>query len=190
MDQLPNYFEYEPELKPAIMTKVNSQPLDDTPFIAPYVQINESVCLKALEFSGIIQTEALLDLGCGDGTILKIAHSQSIQRVVGVEFDPLLCQHIRSNYPFIELYEQDMFTVDLEALDIDAMVLYLLEQGLGKLRDIFKMWLKGNRRIVTVGYCIPGWTPLRTTSVKVVGGFMGGAQQDEQTLFYYDSTVI
>ncbi|KAJ3313646.1 hypothetical protein HDV04_001656 [Boothiomyces sp. JEL0838] len=189
MQDLPNYFEYEPEIRPAIMTLVNSQPLDNTPFIAPYVQINESVCRKALEFSGIKPTESLLDLGCGDGTILKTAYNESIQRLVGVEFDPLLCKHIRQNYPYIELYEQDMFTVDLELLNVDVMILYLLEQGLGKLKEILKRWLKNERRIVTVGYFIPGWVPVKTTSVKVEDGFMGGAQQDEQMLYYYDYTI-
>jgi 16S rRNA A1518/A1519 N6-dimethyltransferase RsmA/KsgA/DIM1 with predicted DNA glycosylase/AP lyase activity len=101
--------------------------------------------------------------------------------LIGVELDPHLCRHARQRAAEIKsdsvseftVYEQDMFTVDLERLGATVLILYLLPAGLGKLAPQLSQWLHNNkaeaalkhykltdevlRRVVTINYQIPGW---------------------------------
>ncbi|KAH6561285.1 hypothetical protein BASA50_000566 [Batrachochytrium salamandrivorans] len=70
-DDLPNDI---PSLcNPIPYTLVNSRPLTDTPFVAPYVPLNPSITATALALAGVDSSDTLVDLGCGDGRILVAA---------------------------------------------------------------------------------------------------------------------
>lgn len=91
---------------------VNSQPLDDTPFVAPYVPCTDHIAREALSFAAIVHgKDVLVDLGCGDGRILRIAASSkdaAPRLCVGVELDPYLAQHARESIaPFATVAARD-----------------------------------------------------------------------------------
>ena len=99
-EDLPNDI---PELNnPIPKTIVNSKPLDDTPFVAPYVPCTDYMVENALDFAKIRNNiDVLVDLGCGDGRILKAALSNNRlnkpKLCIGIELDPYLAEHARDN---------------------------------------------------------------------------------------------
>ncbi|RKP01191.1 hypothetical protein CXG81DRAFT_779, partial [Caulochytrium protostelioides] len=159
------------------ITLVNQRPLDDTPFIAPYVPVSPDVADRAIAFARLRATDTLVDLGCGDARILRQAllGPTPPQQAVGVELDPYLAEHNRVE-PALRtalatgrcvFYEQDMFTVDLVALKATVLILYLLPAGLAKLRPQLARWLatpsasptEPAKRVISIIYAVPDWTP-------------------------------
>ena len=196
MDQLPFYDEEIPigKVYTEITTLVNSQPLENTPFIAPYVPINHLVCLKAIQVANLNPQDVLVDLGCGDGRILQQAMEtlSKPSKAIGVEYDPLLIAHIRKEYPWMEVIHADMFTIDLSALGATVLILYLLPAGLSKLRPLLAEWLSQDSlfRVVTVGYAIPEWDPVLIAFEESSGSFMGGSKQSTQAIHLYNYTSV
>ncbi|KAJ8322565.1 hypothetical protein O5D80_008669 [Batrachochytrium dendrobatidis] len=205
---------------PIPYTLVNSRPLTNTPFVAPYVPVSRLVTSSALYFAGIGPTDILVDLGCGDGRILIDAlcdsctpdndHIETHQiyppaQCIGVELDPYLAAFIRKTNPSLisnnklVIIEQDMFTVDLEAIKATVIVMYLLPAGLEKLKPLLSAWLSRSnvdtsqptRRIVTIAYSIPGWQPTQVKQSNMSSNsFMGGAATPIHCLFRYEAVSI
>lgn len=156
-------------------TNVNSKPLDDTPFIAPFVACPIEIVNQALSFANVKKIDILVDLGCGDGRILKCALACGIKKAIGVELDPYLVEFVRNQLGMddrVEIIESDMFEVDLLKLQASVMVLYLLPKGLENLKNMFLKWLghieSSEKRIITIQYRIPNWEPIHT---KKIGKF-------------------
>ncbi|KAJ3071046.1 hypothetical protein HDU98_005897 [Podochytrium sp. JEL0797] len=173
-------------------TLVNMIPMEGSNFIAPFVPCTLEIATAACLFANVnLTTDILCDLGCGDGRILQQAlllptTTLPSARVIGVELDPHLSTHLRSEiapqYPpgVFTVIESNMFDVDLCALGVTVMVLYLLPMGLDKLKSQLETWLKAGegRRVVTITYSIPGWNCDR------------GKEVNRQWLFYYDKDDI
>ncbi|KAI9188629.1 uncharacterized protein BJ171DRAFT_520766 [Polychytrium aggregatum] len=143
---------------PIPYTLVNSRPLDNTQFIAPYVPCSLQVVQAVLRFANIQSSDVLVDLGCGDGRILFAAHESDRPPAfsVGIELDPYLVKHAKEKALQLErqeriaFIEQDMFTVNLDQLELDSgqctatvLILYLLPTGLDKLKPQLHRWLNG-----------------------------------------------
>lgn len=150
------------------ITTVNTRPLDGTAFVAPFVKCPKDVAIEALEFANISNRDTLLDLGCGDGSLLWAALEQEArkqpQKVIGVELDEHLfraCQNHKYKDKDVTLINSDMFQVNVLELNCSVMVLYLLPGGLNKLRAVFTEFLQHNpqNRIVTIQYAVPEWEP-------------------------------
>ncbi|KAJ3358923.1 hypothetical protein HDU91_005066 [Kappamyces sp. JEL0680] len=204
MDTLP--FSSESEIETGkeltfeyLKTKVNSLPLGvDDNFVAPYVPCSPSVCLAAFKLASLSAHDVLIDLGMGDGIILKLALQTYNSRCVGVELDGVLFDHVtRTLEPYKDqllLLHQDMFTVDLEELNPSVAVLYLLPEALGLLQPMLSTWLVKNegRRLVTIGYAVPDWDPVQTThaAIDMSAGFMGGSSAESQPIHLYNATCF
>jgi hypothetical protein len=194
MNELPFFGEEEIPKAPQISilkTMVNSQPMENTPFIAPFVPVNIQVCRSAIDFAAVQKDDILVDLGCGDGRILVEA-SHRVQRAIGIEYDELLVAHVKETHPEIDIRHQDMFTVNLFELRATVLILYLLPQGLGKLRELLSPWLSSNSRYrcITIGYAIPEWKIVKEERVVAQGSFMGGQSSELQSIYWYDQTSI
>ncbi|KAJ3404957.1 hypothetical protein HDU80_002075 [Chytriomyces hyalinus] len=155
----------------------------------PFVEIADA----ALNFAKVDAWDVVGDLGCGDGRVLVQALTGLLrppQRAVGIELDPRLVEHLRQNVVTrfekgkLAIIESDMFKVDLEELGASVLVLYLLPDGLEKLKPQLTAWFKNGaesslrRRIVTIAFSIPGWNCDRAVQVS------------RQWLFYYDVREI
>jgi Ribosomal RNA adenine dimethylase len=183
----------------AIQTLVNSMPLENTPFLAPYVPVNHVVAAEAIKFVQLNSTDIVADLGCGDARILvkaaEIAHS-----CIAVELDPWLCTYIRENHDDLlqskkmTLIEADFLSVDLDSLGVTCLILYLLPGALHKLRTLLAEWIVKDerRRIVCITYSIEGWEAIRGMQVEIPpsSSFMGGTNGIAQWLYYYDCNSI
>ena len=173
----------------SIQSKVNQKPLE-FPFIAPYVPMDTQVLVKALSILFFTKNDILVDLGCGDGKTLYEAKVRYpfLKNVIGVEYDEYLIEHCKKKYPSIQFIHKDMFQVDLIELHCTCMILYLLPLGLTKLKPILFHWLMSNPnfRLITVGYSIPEWKPIRIEYSSTSDSFMGGTSNELQPIYVYD----
>lgn len=173
---------------------VNKKPLDGTQFVAPFVPCPDEVLDWAFtQINDIIDpsSDTIMDLGCGDGRVLKKA-LQYVQRVMGVELDCLLfdyaVRNLRDMGVQVTVHDScleweaadeadheskqalmlkgDIFEVDLCKVKPTILVLFLLPAGLKKLEPSLRKWLNGNvrRRVYTIRYEIPGMEPNQTSN--------------------------
>lgn len=180
------------EAKPFIKTAVNSIPLDCSPYVAPYVPSTDLISRQAVAFANISNHDKLIDLGCGNGILFKHADCPSI----GVELDVELYKYCIKHYPHVEMFNCDMFTVDLINLRVTVSILYLLPAGLKRLREMLSKWLEWDRsfRLVTIFYQIEGWRPAKTLVCDkgeegyswIDFRFMGGSDNENIVLYDYD----
>jgi translation elongation factor EF-1alpha len=164
------------------LTHVNSHPMEGTCFVAPFVPCPPNVIDQCFEeVLHLSSDDVFADLGCGDGRLCFRA-LDVCRFAVGVELDPVLVSHISENavvkvvrdFEEVErgcllLLERDFFQVDLVGCGVTVMVLYLLPDGLCKLSFLLKTWLDSPRAraLVTIGYAIPGWTPVKKVEATV-----------------------
>lgn len=206
MDFLATFQDFEPgnslELNVDYVEGVSNLPLDCTESIAPYVPASRLSILAAIQLASLqpFKQDVLCDLGCGNGKILTIAREvvggQDL-RLIGVELDEKLYEHVASNFPFVKAIQGNMFDVDLVELEVSVLILYLLPAGLAKLRLLLARWFAdhadssamANKRIVTIGYQIAGWTPQKTVFAKQIDDlnqkakevFTGGSTSSDST---------
>jgi SAM-dependent methyltransferase len=167
-----------------ILTTVNSQPLEGTPFIAPFVPVNMNIAEAAVAFAQLQPNDIVMDLGCGDGRILALIQ-KSVQKVIGVEYDIKLVEYARMKHPQIEIIHADMFDIDLDFYNVTCLILYLLPEGLSKLVPKLSRWIKMDFKVITIGYSIPNLSISETLEVEHKGSFMGGAESNKQKIFKY-----
>jgi hypothetical protein len=157
-------------------TIVNTMPLDNTPFIAPFVACPVDVAVAALEFGRVNESDTLVDLGCGDGRILSAALSSCKRvpkKIIGVELDPHLYKRVKDfadHHSNIEIVHSDMFKVDIKSLNASVLVLYLLPAGLERLWPNLQRFLEmeTHHRLVTIQYEIPD---VKAACVTTIGSY-------------------
>lgn len=196
MDELPFYdSEYDAGLTFDFLHSKEAQlPLECSFFIAPFLPILTQVALRALDMADLTECDILADLGCGNGKLFEIVrdYKYNVKSLVGVELDTILYQYVVDRcIDGLLVINEDIFHVDLVKLNISCCILYLLEDGLVKLAvKVLHSWLLHNDlfRVITVGYPISIWTPVKTLSVPLHSPgseFTGGADINSQMLFYY-----
>jgi hypothetical protein len=183
-----------------IYTLVNSMPLTNTSFLAPYVPVNTHVATEAILLSNLKYTDILADLGCGDARILfQALEKRLVKKCIAVELDPILCDSIRKSHmqlihsKKLILIESDFIQIDLLTLHIDVMILYLLPNALIKLSSKLKEWISDgiDRRIVCISFQIDNWNHVKCKAVTdKLDSFMAGARESAQWLYYYDKSSI
>eukprot|EP00123_Amoebidium_parasiticum_P020748 comp5573_c0_seq1/m.1489 comp5573_c0_seq1/g.1489 ORF comp5573_c0_seq1/g.1489 comp5573_c0_seq1/m.1489 type:complete len:208 (-) comp5573_c0_seq1:212-835(-) len=165
---------------PIPYTEVNSQPLEFTSYVSPYLPCRPEVldvAVRAAEFS---DSDILVDLGSGDGRVLLAALRihPTLKKCVGVELDPYLVEHSSKalkeagHEGRAEIVKQDLFAFDLAAAEATVLIAYLLPPALDKLKPSLIGWLgeEGkNRRLLTINYKVPGWTADRVVLANFIG---------------------
>lgn len=120
-------------------------------------RINMSTALKALSMQ---PGQILVDLGCGDGRILRRVAAEHGVRAVGYEINPLayclarvFCSFRRS----IEIRFQSFWSADLSTADV--VFCYLYPDVMAKLTKKLKYDLKPGATVVSCNFPLPGWPP-------------------------------
>jgi hypothetical protein len=63
--------------------------------LAPFVSLPEAMLDELLGRIGLTKESVLLDLGCGDGVVMRAALGHGIRKAVGIELKPALCETAR-----------------------------------------------------------------------------------------------
>merc|ERR1719195_1361577 len=134
-------------------------------FIAPFVPCDVGILDDALEFLQPRTEQLVLDLGCGDGLVLRRAVLKCGCKARGVELDADLVRQARDAtlslpehlHERVEVIQGDMFEPSLWGDVVDFVILYLLPGGLRKLGPLLEPLLRQGKCICTLSWEFPEW---------------------------------
>ncbi|WP_298418621.1 methyltransferase domain-containing protein [uncultured Kordia sp.] len=127
----------------------------------PYELTPNEVVLEKLRLLNLQDGEVLLDLGCGDARSLLAARKIADVTCIGYEILPIALEAAAENIKkenatdTIEIREEDFFHADL--CKVNAIILYLTRNMLGKISLKLENELPVGTRIVTHDFDIPAW---------------------------------
>ena len=122
---------------------------------APWVPTDRHVARKMCEIANIKEGDHVLDLGCGDASILIVAGKEFGATCVGVELNPAVVLLARVRVRLAKLQDRvqiirgNMYSVPLP--DVDIAMLYLLPKGTKKVEDRLKERFK-HLKVVSHGF--------------------------------------
>ncbi|HLD26501.1 MAG TPA: hypothetical protein VJB63_00885 [Patescibacteria group bacterium] len=134
---------------------------------SPYVPTKQKEVEHILKTAGLKKGQLLIELGSGDGRMIRTAVSRYKVHGIGVEIHPLLLfwSHI-----FVRLQKLTSLPVESGSIifkrenffktnvsKADAIFLFLMPNTLKKLRDKFINECKKNTLIISHGFKIEGW---------------------------------
>ncbi len=127
----------------------------------PYVSSPDSAVAAMLREAGVGQGDYVIDLGSGDGRIVRTAAKVFGARGMGVEIQqPLVAlsnelarqEGVADRVRFVN---QDLFKTDISAATV--VTLYLLPHTVSRLREKLLDELRPGARVVSHDYAISGW---------------------------------
>lgn len=151
-------------------------------YVAPFLGVDCDAVSRALSAASAGTSDTLVDLGSGDGRIVRTAAAQFGCTAVGVELDGALIQrahddllisatkhHHANNHnnnlrELVTFRQRDLLTVDLHEFTI--VTVFLLPETLHRLVPRFRAVLERGGRIISFGWKIH---PLGTPSFQYHG---------------------
>jgi SAM-dependent methyltransferase len=87
-----------------------------------------TLSLIFLRYAGLpfFSNSCILDLGCGDGAVLKLLEKLRYRKIAGIELDPFLCRLAKQNSPKSQIIEGNFLhnrSID-EVLALNPRVIY------------------------------------------------------------------
>jgi hypothetical protein len=129
----------------------------------PYVPSPQSVVSDMLRYAEVGPNDFLIDLGSGDGRIVRTAAKVFGARGFGVDIKGELVRQANEAAAKegiadrAKFYQQDLFKTDLSQATVVTM--YLLPDTVNLLKDKFLAELKPGTRIISHDYPLTGWLP-------------------------------
>ncbi len=129
----------------------------------PYVPSPQSVVSDMLRYAEVGPGDFLIDLGSGDGRIVRTAAKVFGARGFGVEIKENLVRQANEAAARegiaerAKFYQQDLFKTDLSQATVVTM--YLLPDTVNLLRAKFLAELRPGTRIISHDYPLTGWVP-------------------------------
>jgi cyclopropane fatty-acyl-phospholipid synthase-like methyltransferase len=147
-----------------------------------YVPTPQPVVDKMLDMAKVTDKDVVYDLGCGDGRVVATAAKKYGAKGVGVDIEPKRIEESLETIKklevekLVEIRQGDALKVrDLEKATV--VMLYMLDEFMGKLESIAKDRLPKGARIVAHDFRFPNWEPDQTVD------FMG--PERSHTLYMY-----
>ena len=134
-----------------------------------YVPTPQSIVDAMLEMGGVQGQDHVLDLGSGDGRIVRTAALRMGASGTGVEIDTRLVamanqaaaqQGVAARAKFVS---QDLWAFDTSIATV--VTVYLLPRALPRLKQKLLAELKPGTRIVAHDYAFPDWPPLQVREI-------------------------
>jgi cyclopropane fatty-acyl-phospholipid synthase-like methyltransferase len=131
-----------------------------------YVPTPQSIVDAMLEMGGVTGADHVIDLGSGDGRIVRTAVRRMGASGTGVEIDQRLVvmaneaakqEGVSARAQFVS---QDLWTFDTSRATV--VTVYLLPSALPRLKQKLLAELKPGTRIVAHDYAFPDWVPNET----------------------------
>lgn len=127
-------------------------------FGAPYMPTLKSRCRQALKLLDLKPGQTLVDLGCGDGVMLKIA-AQNGLKAVGYEINPILAAiawlRTRRYGRRVKIVPGNFWKADLSGAD--GIFVFLITHHMKRFDDFMLSQSKsGELKVVSHAFKIPG----------------------------------
>ncbi len=137
--------------------------VEPTKNAGPYIPSPEAAVEAMLRYAHVGPDDFLIDLGSGDGRIVRTAAKVFGARGVGVEIKESLVKHANDEAKKegiadrVKFLKQDLFKTDISQATVVTM--YLLPDTVNMLREKLANELKPGTRIVSHDYPLTGWLP-------------------------------
>jgi predicted RNA methylase len=136
----------------------------------PFVPTPIEVVKKMVELANPKPNELLMDLGCGDGRIIRYASKEYGCKSIGIEINPLLINY--TNKKIIEekinnakIIHGDLFNYDFNKANI--LTLYLTSKAIEFLKPKLMQMLLNGSRIICHDFPIKDLKPKIIEEVKI-----------------------
>ncbi len=120
-----------------------------------------SVRLRAfLDTVAMRPEELLVDLGCGDGRVLRAAHRRYGVRALGIEINPLafgMARVLAAASKGVHVKWGSFWSINLG--EADVVFCYLFPDVLKRLVRKLEGELRPGTRVVSCNFSLPGWQP-------------------------------
>jgi hypothetical protein len=129
----------------------------------PYVPSPETAVAEMLRYARVGPQDFIIDLGSGDGRIVRTAAKVFGARGFGVEIKENLVKLANEEArkegiaDRVKFVKQDLFKTDISQATV--LTMYLLPDTVNLLRDKLASELKPGTRIVSHDYPLTGWIP-------------------------------
>ena len=128
---------------------------------APFVPSALGTVSKIVQLASLKKTDVLIDLGSGDGRILKKAAPQ-VKTAIGIEINPLLYYWSRwrlATYKNIVIKRENLWSTPLN--DADVLTLFFIAHHMGALKQKILKEMKPGSRVISYGFSFPDWQPVQ-----------------------------
>ena len=108
----------------------------------------------------------LIDLGCGDGRILRYASLQYNAKAIGYEVNPLAFCIARLFCGFnnnIDVLWRNFWSADVSKADL--IFCYLYPDVMSRLAHKLRAEAKPGAMVISFNFKLPGWTPVRVMQI-------------------------
>ncbi len=125
----------------------------------PYVTMKRRDIRKLISSASISQEAKIVDLGSGDGRVLRFFEKSGYKNVYGYEIN-LWAFVICKIKNFFSRSKSKVYLKNFEKIDLgqyDVIFIYLLNNYLLRLKGKFEKELKPGTKIISYGFEIPGW---------------------------------
>ena len=129
----------------------------------PYVPSPDAAVAEMLRYAHVGPDDFIIDLGSGDGRIVRTAAKVFGARGFGVEIKESLVKQANEDAKKegiadrVRFLKQDLFKTDISQATV--LTMYLLPDTVNMLRDKLAGELKPGTRIVSHDYPLTGWIP-------------------------------
>lgn len=125
---------------------------------SPFVPTSSDWCNKILKEANLIKGKIFLEMGSGDGRLLRLANLRYGVKCIGLEINPVLIIYSRIITKFSHLNNisyiiKDFFKYDLSSCDY--VYVYLLPKTIAKLTPKFIKECKHGTIIISHRFTIP-----------------------------------
>lgn len=131
-------------------------------FGAPYVPTLQPRTEEALDLLALKPGQMLLELGCGDGRVLRAAAKRGI-RGVGYELNPLLVVYAKlatwKYRTLVTIKWANYWRVQWP--QADGVYVFLLDRYMERLNTKIMQWQQRSVRLVSFAFTIPSHHPIR-----------------------------
>lgn len=123
---------------------------------APYVPSRREELVPLLKKLGVSADDTLVDMGSGDGTILKLVSSELDMRTIGVELNPFLV--VASKLRLFRIRDKatvrfgDMWSYVIPK-DADVIYLFLLPKHMARMHK--KIETEISKKTIVISYSFP-----------------------------------
>jgi SAM-dependent methyltransferase len=127
---------------------------------ALYVSTSRQRIAAFLRAVPMKEGQLIVDLGCGDGRVLRRARKQYGVKAIGYEMNPLAylkAQILCLGHKGIEVRHYDFWKVDLS--DADVVFCYLFPDVMRKLSLKLRSELRPGTTVVSCNFAVPGFAP-------------------------------
>ena len=136
---------------------------------APYVPTSKKQVKDILKKAELKPGQIFMELGSGDGRVVREAVKHYRVRGIGIDANNLLVilsrlYAKREKISSVEFRKQNMFETDLK--DVDVLYLFLMPELLKKMNAKFLHELKPGALVISHGFRLEGWSDKQVDEIK------------------------